>query len=67
MADPQRVDEYVGRLPAALTELGPRPVVRGAPRPEPDVEPFSPADEIDYAARRIAAVVAGRLQESADG
>ncbi|MEV5707274.1 hypothetical protein [Actinoallomurus sp. NPDC052274] len=45
---------------------GPRPVLRGEPRPEPDVEPFSPADEIDYAARRIAGVVAGRVEESAD-
>ncbi|GAA4603995.1 hypothetical protein GCM10023195_13480 [Actinoallomurus liliacearum] len=46
--------------------LGPRPVIRGEPRPEPDIEPFSPAAEIGYAARRIANVVAGRVEESAD-
>ncbi|MEV5710961.1 hypothetical protein [Actinoallomurus sp. NPDC052274] len=44
--------------------LGPRLVVRGAPRPEPDVEPFSPGDEIDYAALRIANVVAGTRENT---
>ncbi|MCO5999804.1 hypothetical protein [Actinoallomurus rhizosphaericola] len=58
--------EVDGELMWCWLWVGPRPVIRGAPRPEPDVEPFSPADGIEYAALRIANVVAGRVEGAAD-
>ncbi|GAA4617345.1 hypothetical protein GCM10023195_77420 [Actinoallomurus liliacearum] len=61
-----QIQEVDGALMWCWLWLGPRPVLRGEHRPEPDVEPFSPADEIDYAARRIAIVVSSRVEESAD-
>jgi hypothetical protein len=38
-----------------------RPAERGTPTPEPEIEPICPADDIDFAAARIANVV--RLRE----
>lgn len=41
-----------------------RPTVYGAAMPPPDVEPLCPADDIDEAARRIAAVIRHRGEPS---
>lgn len=41
-----------------------RPAERGTPTPEPEIEPICPADDVDFAAARIANVV--RLREPDD-